>query len=116
MVQSYELISGPFVEIVARFLPWLEFILGVFLVVGLWLKIVLRSLMILMTVFLVTVSQALLRNLPIHECGCFGELFSAPLPLVLVMDSFLLLSVAVLKAFMKYTFLFSLDHYFIKHK
>ena len=37
-------------------------------------------------VFLGAVGQALVRRLPLDECGCFGNLISIPLPAVFAMD------------------------------
>ena len=54
---------------------------------GLWLKWTLRAVMALLLMFMVVVIQALIRNLPIDECGCFGALISFPLPVVLAFDT-----------------------------
>ncbi len=112
VVQSYELVGKSMAEIVARTFPWIEFILGVFFVFGLWIRAVLNGLLVLVLLFILTVSQALLRNLPIRECGCFGELFSVPLPTVLLFDSCLLVLMAVLKRFRQRLLPLSLDRYF----
>ena len=62
--------------------------------------------------FLVVVSQALLRRLPITECGCFGGLLAFPLHVVLVFDLRLLAVVAVLWLHRAKSARSSLDSYF----
>ena len=87
VIESYSFLPFPLAEIVARLLPWVEFLLGIFLVLGLWLKGALRAMMALLLMFMAVVIQALIRNLPIDECGCFGGLISVPLPVVLTFDT-----------------------------
>jgi len=112
VVQNYEFLPTLLEEIVARILPWSELFLGVFLVSGLWLKWTLRSTLTLIVMFILVVGQALLRKLPIDECGCFGGLISLPLTAVLIFDSTLLLLTGLLIKQKKHTSLFSLDQYF----
>ncbi len=87
VIQSYSFLPPLLAEVAARFLPWVEFFLGIFLVLGLWLKWTLRAIMVLLLMFMGVVVQALVRNLPIDECGCFGELVSFPLQVVLAFDT-----------------------------
>ncbi|MCH7681642.1 DoxX family membrane protein [candidate division KSB1 bacterium] len=114
IVQSYEFLPTLLEEMVARTLPWIELFLGVFLVVGLWLKWALRSIWVVIFLFILIVSQALLRKLPIDECGCFGGLISLPLYAVLIFDSTLFLLTGVLLKQEKRINIFSLDQYFRK--
>ncbi len=87
VIQNYSFLPLSLAEIVARLMPWVEFFLGIFLVLGLWLKWTLRAVMALLLMFMVVVIQALIRNLPIDECGCFGALIAFPLPVVLAFDA-----------------------------
>lgn len=112
VVQNYEFLPIVLEEIVARILPWGELFLGVFLVFGLWLKWALRSTLILFLMFVCIVGQALLRKLPIDECGCFGSLISLPLVAVLMFDSMMLLLTGLLMKKEERAGLFSLDRYF----
>jgi hypothetical protein len=112
VVQSYAFLPIVLEEIVARLLPWIEFFLGVFLISGLWLKWTLRSTLVLFFMFILIVGQALLRKLPIDECGCFGGLISLPLSVVLMFDSVQLLLTGLLIKQEKHTGCFSLDRYF----
>jgi len=87
VIQNYSFLPLPLAEIVARLLPLAEFLLGIFLVLGLWSKWALRAVATLLLIFMAVVIQALVRNLPIDECGCFGGLISVPLPVVLTFDA-----------------------------
>jgi len=112
VVQSYEFLPTLLEDSVARIVPWVELFLGVFLLSGLWIKWVLRGLMLLVTMFIIIVSQALIRNLPIEECGCFGGLVSFPLHVVLLVDSMLLMLTGLLFKNSQRTSVLSLDRYF----
>lgn len=116
VIQAYELLPKDLAVFVAQTFPWLEFIFGVFVVLGLWLKLTLRVIWTFTLTFILIVSQALLRNLPIRECGCFGELFSLPLHVVLLFDSCLLIIIALLTTSISRTSNISLDNYFLKQK
>ena len=112
VVQSYEFLPTLLEEMVARTLPWIELFLGVFLVVGLWLKWALRSIGMVIFLFILIVGQALLRKLPIDECGCFGSLISLPLAGVLIFDGTLFLITGLLIKQEKHTRFCSLDQHF----
>lgn len=93
-------------------MPWLELFVGIFLVLGLWLPWTLKAAMGLFLGFILVVAQALIRHLPITKCGCFGELISVPLPVILMMDSSLLLITGILLLKKEKTNMLSLDNYF----
>jgi len=112
VVQSYEFLPTLIEDIVARVLPWIELFLGVFLFTGLWLKWALRSTLILFLMFILIVGQALMRGLPIDECGCFGGLISLPLAAVLMFDSIMLLMTGLLIKQERHASFYSLDQYF----
>ncbi len=114
VVQSYEIVGKPIDQMVAILFPWVEFVAGVFLVLGLWLRVSLKLVVGLLLAFMITVSQAIIRMLPITSCGCFGESLSLPLPAVLLLDSCLLLTTSMLYRFCEKTARFSLDRYFQK--
>ena len=114
VIQGYQFLPPLLEEGVARFFPWLELILGVFLVLGLWTGWALRGILLCTTMFLFTVGRAVLRNLPVGECGCFGELISIPLPVILLMDSLLWIATAYLIIRFERTVQFSLDEYFLR--
>jgi len=92
VLQAYELFPGWAERLVAMIVPWLELIVGLFIVLGLWLNYSLRAALVLFMSFVIIVAQALLRSLPIDQCGCFGEAVHIPPAYILVFDSFTLLT------------------------
>ncbi len=115
IIHSYGLFSFPIDYVIAWILPWIELFLGIFLIFGLWLKHTLRGTLILFFGFIVVLAQALIRKLPVNDCGCFGDGFSLPLPWILSVDSLLLLMLVLLLWKIKMTSHVSLDEYFEKH-
>lgn len=111
VVQSYDMLPAWGEEIAARTMPWVEFIAGVFLALGLRLTTVLPAVMAMLAAFIVVVGQALVRKLPIDECGCFGTLISFPLNVVITLDSLLLILTGILAGKRDDVQKFSLDGY-----
>lgn len=114
VIQGYDFVPAPWNEWIAIFFPWSELMLGVFTILGLWTIWALRGLLVTTAIFLLVVGQALWRNLPIEKCGCFGELVSIPLPMILLMDSILWIYIAYLIIRIERTKRCSLDAYFSK--
>lgn len=112
IVQTYDIFNGLFDRVIVWGVPWIEFLTGVFLLLGLWLKISLKALFVLISGFLFVVGQALTRRLPVDECGCFGGLFSFPLSVVFVMDAALLFLAGLVYYKIKQTCCLSVDEYF----
>jgi hypothetical protein len=113
-LERYELI-GPFWErIIAWVMPWGEVLLGVFMTLGLWLSWVLRACVVLFSTFILVALQAIWRDLPIDQCGCFGAGLSFSLPTMLIIDCFLLALTVLLSYRIDQTRAFSLDNYFME--
>ena len=115
VIQGYEFLNNAFLEkIAAHLFPWMEYGLGGLLLLGLWLKFSIIGVGLFTTSFIVVVGQAILRNLPVTDCGCFGDLLSVPLPVILGMDIAMGAGLVVLFRFYKEASCLSLDHYFLK--
>lgn len=114
VIDSYDILNHNLVGIAALIMPWIELFAGVFTVLGLWLKVSLGVLCCMTLTFIGVVGQAIVRALPIDECGCFGESLSLPLPAVIVMDSILCILIIILIKNLTNTSVFSLDNYFSK--
>lgn len=112
VIQSYDIFPPPMEELIARSLPWIEFFLGLFLILGLWMKVTLAGVLALFMGFLTVVGQALVRKLPLSECGCFGEWLSVPLPAIFGFDTVLLLLTLMMRVKLEKTSRFSLDGIF----
>ncbi len=92
VIQAYELFPSWMERVVAISVPWGELFVGLFLVLGLWIEISLKSALVFFASFVVVVGQALIRNLPLDQCGCFGASIHIPPKVILVFDSFMLLT------------------------
>jgi uncharacterized membrane protein YphA (DoxX/SURF4 family) len=104
---------GEMLEVMAAWtLPWIEFLAGVFLVVGLWIRRSAWTVGVLTLIFAMATGQALLRGLPIDECGCFGEGLTLPLRVTFLTDIGLLILIAILGKFSRMSDLLSFDRYF----
>ncbi len=97
VVQGYDLLHHAVLERALAFcLPWAELLTGVFLIVGLWLRLAVLVTGLMSLMFAVAVSQAMWRGLPITDCGCFGDLAHFPLWVTLVVDLTLLTGAVLL--------------------
>jgi uncharacterized membrane protein YphA (DoxX/SURF4 family) len=111
VIQSYQAFPDWFEKAVAIGMPWIELLIGLFLVLGLWLNWSLKAALILFAGFIAIVAQALLRHLPIDQCGCFGEAIHILPQYIMVFDSFTLL-ILVWLIRQPQTHAWSLDKYF----
>lgn len=115
VVYQYKVLTGVSAQVFAVAVPWSEFVLGVFLVGGLWIRPAAAVLWLLNSAFLVAIVSALFRRLPIHDCGCFiGSSVSLSLKKVLFLDIGLWAAFLVLFFFAKNADFASLDRYFQK--
>jgi uncharacterized membrane protein YphA (DoxX/SURF4 family) len=70
-VDAYRLVPRALVTPVATMLPWLEIAIGLLLVSGAFVRAAAAGSAIVTGFFIVALSQAKARGLPI-DCGCFG--------------------------------------------
>ncbi len=72
-IAAYQILptSGPWLELVARGLPWFEAALGVWLISGVWLRASATLSAVLLGGFIGLMTWAQLKGLSIN-CGCFG--------------------------------------------
>ena len=112
VIQAYQLLPSWGEVLVAQIFPWIELLVGVFMLIGLWTPWALRGALLLFGIFVVVVGQALIRGLPLENCGCFGEWIHLKPQTVIIMDSLSLLLTFALLRNLPYTKKFSLDSYF----
>ncbi len=103
VILRLEIMSYPWASVLSVFFPWAEFVLGVFLVLGLCSRFALFGLWIFSSIFIGVLSSAIIRKLPLEDCGCFGDKISFSVPQTLLLDlilwgAFLLLSFSLDKA------------------
>ena len=86
VIQTYQALPAPLDTVMARVFPWLEYLAGIYVLLGLWTRPAMAILWALNTAFIGGLWSALLRGLPIHDCGCFGEMLSLPPQAMLALD------------------------------
>lgn len=94
IIQHYQIFPSPFDALIARTFPWVELFAGLFTVLGLWTRWSLSVLGLSISVFIIIIIQALIRHLPIDDCGCFGEALTLKPSQTLILDIILWLLVA----------------------
>lgn len=114
VVQAYQILPGWAEALTAVVAPWVELMIGLFLVLGLWTMKALRWALMLFAVFIVVVGQALMRGLPLDHCGCFGSWMQVTPQQIIVFDSFCFLALMVLARYWTKTRRFSLDERFTR--
>jgi len=112
VIQAYQMLPGWAETLTAVIAPWVELMIGLFLVLGLWTMKALRWALMLFAIFIVVVAQALMRALPLEHCGCFGSWIQVTPQQIIVFDSFCFLVLMVLLRHWTKTRRFSLDERF----
>jgi hypothetical protein len=114
VLESYNLLPTGLEFFVARTFPWIEFLTGVLMLLGLWLPQMIKISLAMFAVFILVIGQALIRQLPIDDCGCFGNLISLKPQHTLIMDSLFFLGLIGTLRNIKNAEILSLDRYFRK--
>jgi uncharacterized membrane protein YphA (DoxX/SURF4 family) len=71
IVYNYHLVPGTAINFFALILPWVEFICGLSLIIGIWIRGASLLANFLILIFIVALSINLFRGVDI-ECGCFS--------------------------------------------
>ncbi len=71
-VRAYQVLPVPIANFLGFVLPFIEVGLGIFLIIGIWVKFVSVLGAALMLVFVVAIGQAWARGISL-DCGCFGK-------------------------------------------
>jgi uncharacterized membrane protein YphA (DoxX/SURF4 family) len=111
LLKAYQIIPDRPAMLVALVFPWLEMVMGVFLLLGLWLRPTLAMVMLVSLGFMTVVGQAILRDLPIDSCGCFGNMVHLPLRQVICLDLSIFAGAFVCVRRLEEVRWFSLDRY-----
>ena len=112
VVQAYQFLPSWGEVLVAQIFSWIELLIGLFVLLGLWTAWSLRGALVLFGIFVVVVGQALIRGLPLESCGCFGGWVHLKPQTIIIMDSASLLLSLLLLRNISQTKKFSLDSYF----
>ncbi len=70
-IYNYRLFPEFIINLAAVFMPFFEINLGLFIIIGLWLKETTMLVLLSLLSFIIMISSALIRGLDI-SCGCFG--------------------------------------------
>ncbi len=71
VVKDYQLLPDMLVNVFAIILPWLELLLGAFLIIGFWLPGTVGLASMLLLVFFLALAFNVARGIDVH-CGCFS--------------------------------------------
>jgi uncharacterized membrane protein YphA (DoxX/SURF4 family) len=97
IVHNYRFLPGDLVNILAIFLPWLELLCGMALIMGTNARGAAAIISIMLVAFIIAVSSAIARGIKI-DCGCFttsGD-GARKVGLPLLIEDILLLALALL--------------------
>ena len=87
VIEKFEILRGPAAVFLSHTLPWVELLAGASFALGLWTPLSMATLWLMNTVFIGVLGSALMRKLPLEQCGCFGKDLSIPLPVMLGIDT-----------------------------
>lgn len=90
-LEAYHLFPAAVVFPLARVLPWVEYLLGIYLITGLWLRWTAPAALTLFGSFVAVLGISLARGAGLASCGCFGGAWPLSPSSTLVLDSFVLL-------------------------
>ncbi|MBF0569367.1 MAG: DoxX family membrane protein [Candidatus Omnitrophica bacterium] len=114
VIQGYEILPDALARLAAVGFPWIELIVGVFILLGLWLDVALKALALISVFLIGMVGQAIARNLPLDNCGCFGSLIHLPLRGVILVDVTVLICTIICLKNIARSSRFSLDGLYVK--
>jgi uncharacterized membrane protein YphA (DoxX/SURF4 family) len=110
-IGQYKVFPDVLISLSGFLVPWIETICGAYLLLGLWTYISGLTLFCLTVCFQLILSQALLRRIPIDDCGCFGGNFiHFNLYQSLILDTVLALILINIATLSKHVL--SVDNYF----
>ena len=112
VIQGYQIVPIWAEMYIAMILPWIELFVGAFIILGLWLRMSLIAAAIFFATFSITIGQALFRQIPLDECGCFGEWLKVPPPVMLTFDITMFCLSCGLMIFLKQYNILSFDQMF----
>lgn len=116
VIQNYEVFPSFLEQIIAFLFPWIEFFLGLFFCLGLWLRPMLYGMLAMVGCFILIVGQAIVRQLPVNSCGCFGGLFSTDIKQIIYMDIGMFIVFLIMARSPDKFSALSLDRYFSREK
>ena len=71
-VRAYQMLPVDLANLLGFFLPFIEIVIGAFLIAGVWVRVMASAGAILMVAFIIAIGQAWARGISL-DCGCFGK-------------------------------------------
>lgn len=97
LVQSFHVIPDPLAVAYGTLLPWVEVIVAILLLIGLYIKIAATFAGLMLLSFIIAISVVFIRDGSLANCGCFGVFaIKEPPETLLARDGLFLLLVAQL--------------------
>ncbi len=90
-LEAYRFFPPDLLLPIARVVPWAEYLTGLYLIAGLWLRWTAPMAALLYGAFVASLSAAFLRGISLESCGCFGGAWIFSPAWTLATDSFMLL-------------------------
>lgn len=93
-VMNYKMLPRQLVHLFSLWLPWVELLVALLILAGIWARAAAILMSAMMGMFLVAILQAVLRGINIH-CGCFTQGGQATDPvsfLTILRDAFFLVA------------------------
>jgi hypothetical protein len=94
-LEAYRLFPDGALFPIARTLPWIEYLLGLYLLAGLWMRQTAPAALALFGAFVAVLGTSLARGVDLASCGCLGGGWPLPPAAVLAVDSFLVLGLVL---------------------
>lgn len=97
-LEAYKFFPSFLISPISYTVPWMEFFFGIFLVIGFLVRAVSLAISAFLGVFIVVLAKAVILQLPITSCGCFGEgLVLTPVQSLTLDSGLLILAVLLLR-------------------
>ena len=71
-VRAYQMLPVDIAHLLGFTLPFIEIVIGAFLIAGVWVRVMASVGAILMVAFIIAIGQAWARGISL-DCGCFGK-------------------------------------------
>ncbi|RMF84310.1 MAG: DoxX family membrane protein [Nitrospinota bacterium] len=111
VIRTYQVIPEVLIDPAALVLPWLEFLSGALLLLGLFTRLMAGIAGMQLLAFLGVMSLVLVQGIPLEDCGCFGSLGFSETPLQVFLRDLILLGMVVV-ILRHPAHRWSLDHWF----
>jgi putative oxidoreductase len=93
-IGNYRILPHEWINLLAITLPWIEVVVGLLLIAGIWKRANALLITLMLVVFLFAIGQAVVRGLNIN-CGCFGTVEGRKVGLIAMAEDVAMLAGAL---------------------